>query len=846
MPPSQLKRLKASLREKGIVGPQKSKKEKKRGGKDGADRAAQRNAALAGIRDSFNPFEVKAAARPEKFESTSLDKARGKAGKGVLGRPGVTKSAGEETRRKTLLPELNKRNKAGGIIDRRIGENDPNMSLEDKMLERFTREKSRKKGTGLFDLEDDEDEEEVQLTHMGQTLDLDGELDDFDAGSLAGGSDDEDRPRRLKRRRDSEEGTDLSDEEAEDQPERKKSKAEVMKEVMAKSKLHKYERQQAKEDDEELREKLDSDMHDMLSLLRGVKKPPPTVAAGTDSALGAMNPERAALMNDADKARAEKEYDRRLFEMKLDKRAAPTTRTKTGEEKAKEEAERLKKLEDKRMQRMRGEEVSSDEDEEQYKEVAEPQGDDDFIPDDAAEFGFEDAHNNLRPPGIDDEDDFVLDDDLVASGSDLNEEVAESGSEAESSDDEDGELQVNEEEEEDEFVRGILGKTDEEKAEEKKKALETQVSKLAYTYPCPRSHEELLDVLKGVSVPDTPVVIQRIRALYHPQLSAENKEKMADFCTALVDHISYLALQKPAPPLATIETLIRHLHSLSRTFAIHIAKGFRNHLENMLKASTISPGDLTILTAIGTIYPTSDHFHQVVTPAITIMARWLGLTTPQTPQELVTGAYVGMLCLKYQTLSKRYIPELVRFTVLALKHHSTPPDILTAHINNLTTMADFWSNTPAFTEIFTPSALAAVRSVGKPSKKAAQHLSILLQHAKHARRPQELHHWRPLPIKTSVPKFEEGFNPDKHYDPDMERREAAKLKAEYRREKKGALRELRKDASFIAREKLREKKEKDAAYEAKYKRLVAEIQGEEGAEKNAYERERKARKGGRR
>ncbi|OJD32908.1 uncharacterized protein BKCO1_3500083 [Diplodia corticola] len=848
MPPSQLKRLKASLREQGIVGPQKSKKEKKRAsGKDGAERAARRNAALTNIRDSFNPFEFKAT-KPEKFESTSLQKANAKNGKSAVGRPGVTKSMGEENRRKTLLPELNKRNKAGGIIDRRIGENDPNMSLEDKMMERFTREKSRKKGGGLFDLEDDEDQEEVLLTHGGRALELDAEHDDFDAGSLSGGSDDEGRPRQLKRRRGSEEGTDLTDEEGEDEPERKKSKAEVMKEVIAKSKFHKYERQQAKEDDDDLREKLDADMHDVLSLLRGVKKPHSLpVADGTEGALGTMNPERAALMSNADKARAEKEYDKRLFEMKLDKRAAPTTRTKTGEERATEEAEKLKRLEEKRMKRMRGEEDSSDEETEQPKDNVVPQGDEDIF-DDAAEFGFQDVQANLRPPGIDDEDDFVIDDDLVASGSEIDEGDVPSGSEAESSD-EDGEPQINEEEEEDEFVRGILGKSDEQKAQEKaqneRKALETQASKLSYTYPCPQSHEELVDVLKGVSVADTPIVVQRIRALYHPQLSAENKEKMANFCGALVDHISYLALQKPAPSLATVETLIRHLHSLSRTFPLDVAKAFRRHLEQMLGASTISPGDLVIFTAIGTIYPTSDHFHQVVTPAITIMARWLGLTTPQTPQELVTGAYVGTLCLKYQALSKRYIPELVRFTTLALKHRSTPPDIISVHLNNLTTMADSWSTTPAFTEIFTPTALAAVQSLGKPGRRAAQHLSIQLSNARQRRRPQELHHWRPQPIKSSVPKFEDGFNPDKHYDPDMERREAAKLKAEYRREKKGAMRELRKDASFIGREKLREKKERDAAYEAKYKRLVAEIQGEEGAEKNAYEREKRARKGAR-
>ena len=66
---------------------------------------------------------------------------------------------------------------------------------------------------------------------------------------------------------------------------------------------------------------------------------------------------------------------------------------------------------------------------------------------------------------------------------------------------------------------------------------------------------------------------------------------------------------------------------------------------------------------------------------------------------------------------------------------------------------------------------------------------------------------------------------------------------EHKREKKGALRELRKDASFMAREQLREKKERDEAYEKKQRRLIAEIQAEEGREKNAYEREKRARKG---
>ena len=112
-----------------------------------------------------------------------------------------------------------------------------------------------------------------------------------------------------------------------------------------------------------------------------------------------------------------------------------------------------------------------------------------------------------------------------------------------------------------------------------------------------------------------------------------------------------------------------------------------------------------------------------------------------------------------------------------------------------------------------------------------------------ARRPLELHHHKPLAIKTSIPKFEESFNPDRHYDPDKDRTEAAKLAKEYKREHKGAVRSLRKDARIDAARALKDKRERDEKYEKNQRRLLAMIQGEEGKEKNNYERERKWRKG---
>lgn len=260
----------------------------------------------------------------------------------------------------------------------------------------------------------------------------------------------------------------------------------------------------------------------------------------------------------------------------------------------------------------------------------------------------------------------------------------------------------------------------------------------------------------------------------------------------------------------------------------------------MASRQILDAGDLIILTAVGSIYPTSDHFHQVVTPAITVMGRWLSMTVPTTDEVSATGAYVVALCIKFQSISKRYIPEAVHFTTAAIKHNL--PATIESHVQNLAAMMDLWSSIPSFTEIFSPS-LKPLTALSPPHPSAVKKLKILLSQSRILRRPLQLHNHRPLAIKTSIPKFEEGFNPDKHYDADRERAEANKLRKEYKREKKGALRELKKDASFLAREKLRDKKERDKAYETKQRRLIAEIQGEEGKEANAYEREKRARKG---
>jgi nucleolar protein 14 len=528
-------------------------------------------------------------------------------------------------------------------MDKRFGENDPTMAPEEKMLERFTQEKQTRHKNSIFDLEDDNG---AELTHMGQSLSLDApQIDDFDedlelSDAEDHPSDDEQKHRKRRRSSDDEGSEDEEDEEV-DRPERKKSKQEVMKEVIAKSKLYKYERQAAKEDDEDLRDEIDKETANIQELLRGMgKRPPP--APVSDSA--GMNPERAALLNGTGKLEAEKEYDKRLRQLALDRRAKPTERTKTEEEIAAEKAKLQKEREEKEQRRMQGLPESSDE-----EDVA-GSGSEDEEEENPLGLGIptQKASSEL---GVEDEDDFLIDDDLVASGSDL-EPLEDDSSEEEAEDGEDDNDDA-------EFLQGILTE-EESKHPEFLTGANSQSPGSSGSFKCPESHDELLEITKGIN--DLPEFVKRIRTAYHPKLGAENKAKLGNFTVSLIDHISYLANNQA--PFAVLESIVRHVHSLAKNhYPVETANGFRRHLQEIHESRSLSltAGDLALLTAIGTIFPTSDHFHQVVTPATLTMGRYLGLKIPQKLSDYAVGAYICTLCLQYQRKSKRYIPEVMNF-----------------------------------------------------------------------------------------------------------------------------------------------------------------------------------------
>lgn len=116
-------------------------------------------------------------------------------------------------------------------------------------------------------------------------------------------------------------------------------------------------------------------------------------------------------------------------------------------------------------------------------------------------------------------------------------------------------------------------------------------------------------------------------------------------------------------------------------------------------------------------------------------------------------------------------------------------------------------------------------------------LRRLLKFAKQARKPLMLQSHKPIPIATYAPKFDEGYSYRKRHDPDSERNSSAKLKAEYKKEHKGAMRELRKDSRFLAEEQTRRQLETETAYKSRMAKAHGSIQVER-AEEKALEREK--------
>lgn len=856
---SQLKKLRESLKASGVIGPSDSKKKNERNKR-------KRKEAIGSLREQVNPFDIKVNRQKQHVFGQNTQ--------GSMGRPALAKQQREEARMKAFRSEQARKNKVGGILDRRFGENDATMTPEEKMLARFTRERqSRVSKNSLFNLEDDDDE--ATLAPYGQSLSL---ADDFEAdeGDMSM-SDEELEAIRRKRNKLASDAGEEDDEDTEGAPERKKSKKEVMNEIIAKSKMHKYERQQARQEDmaaiDELnqRDNIDALYEDLAKIDE----------SGWTSGKGGSN-----------KSVENATYDRSVRELAFDRRAQPSDRTKTEEELQKEAKEKREALEKQRLARMNGELIDED-------EISEPENDETLG--DAGEFGLS---GSLAGPSVQGDDDEEEED---ASSQD-SEDGSASGEEEDDDEDED-----DHDGEEDDF-RDVLdedagdGEINFLSARSSTKAAPSSSSEIKST--CPATVKDLRNVVSGVPMQKFPEVIRKIITSNHARLAEGNKEKLAVLSTVLVDFILDLADEGDAEFGNIIDSLFGILKGLAEDHSEKLARHFRDKLASyadILQRVSNGAADkfessasfLLFFTIIGMLYSASDHFHPVVTPASLIICQYLASAPVTDVEHVYASVYLCGVMTSYQKLSQRYIPEVVlalsrcvylltqsrqssaasrkiflpsgiskNLTIdydrlsnveakkLRLRDCGKVPNstedykctLLLAAVGTVERALKLWNGQSAYAEIALPilNLIEPVRNDNKFIDDAYQKIKRTVKFSTDERSPLTLQSHKPIPIASLLPQFEDNYNPEKKsYDPDRQKQEISKLRAQIKKERKGALRDLRKDSQFVAREKIKARRDQDSAYHEKLKRLERSIATEEGAEKNKYEREKQARKRGR-
>ncbi|KAJ1336749.1 hypothetical protein BSLG_007068 [Batrachochytrium salamandrivorans] len=339
---SAIKRMKVALKSAGLIGPESKarKVSKSRSQKDQVAAASARKDAKVVLRTMAttikegNPFEMK-------FAKQKHD---------IIGRKN--------------------RNRESALIDRRIGEHDPNMSIEDKMLERFMREKTQRSGKStMFNI----DSEEQELTHMGQSLSNFSSFDDAGFERVDDSDDDGNIDAKIVKY------THFGGfEEDKADPDSHKSRNEIMKEVMAKSKMHKRERQRQKEVDLEIQDSLDADLEEIRGMLVPMSEKPVTegrMVISSDRAKLisgeiAVRPSEVKApfkghsdihveFNPPPQPKLDDDYDKFVRELAYDRRAKPTDRIKNEDEIAQSEKNKLEKLEKERIRRMQGEDAET-------------------------------------------------------------------------------------------------------------------------------------------------------------------------------------------------------------------------------------------------------------------------------------------------------------------------------------------------------------------------------------------------------------------------------------------------------------------------------------------------------
>lgn len=716
----------------------------------------------SGASKAQNPFNTKVT-KP-KFQILNRFE------RGATGNIVKSKTKANSVRAATLLPQLKelKRAHTSSFVDRRFGERDRTMSKEEVMQERFAREQqriakkqSRKSKFDLNKLPDDGDfgeYDDFSLTHGGRSIAQmdDEELEDYDEYQLD--DDDDDEVVGLFGKTKSFGGNldrsmvsrghfgGFEDEAA------PKSKQEIMKELIAKSKYYKHERQKIKEENEAMTE----DLNAMFSEIRANLH----VLSEDDR----RRLRDAARVSEAGNENPEDDYESVLKDLTFDPRSRPTDRTMRPEEKTQLDRERSEAQEKAMLARMLPEE------------------------------------------------------------------------------------------------------------ERKKRAARSVEDVDGAAFDCENGEEESTQDL-GSAAPIDPELIK---------IAKRQAELMKSFCKA---ETVESAQQHYAELVQYARKQARTMIQLARAIRAkigHLSTAFTDRC-NQTGRGTFMPAasSLRLLLLVSRIFSCSDFHHVVSTPAQLLLAYYLSVGRMTKMAHVQRALGLAYLATQFQQIGRRCIPEAleVLFTILSAGQAGEEHLRHASHYFRRPMsrgVIEVLSGTSACKEEVDPSALLFGEQELGPEMllKVAQDLSIklfdLLEEGEYpalkealqpftllSRCPShlqemysncssshaslQLQNHKPLALPMLTPDFDVDYSVDgrrRERDESNDQRSLARLKAAHKREYKGAVRELKRDAAFLAEHEIAERRAKDAAYKARMNQIIGSI-GNEGADPSAKKKSRK-------
>ncbi|KAJ4974165.1 hypothetical protein NE237_007339 [Protea cynaroides] len=668
----------------------------------------------------LNPFETIWSRR--KFDIL------GKKRKGEEKRVGLARSRGIEKRKGTLLKEYEQSNKSSVFVDKRIGEQNDALGEFDKAVLRFQRErqlklKSKKSKFNLSDGEEDDSAMEGGGSFSAR--------DDFDDEILSdddGDADGTERKSSIMKQVNAYNPHDPLETSSMEREEKKhKSKKEVMEEIISKSKHFKAEKAVQKEEDEQFMERLDKDFTSLLQseVLLSLTQPNKmnALTAHVNKSNSNETTKKDELCATPSKETLKQEqpdaYDKLVREMVLDMRARPSDRTKTPEEIAQEERERLERLEDERQKRMLATDDSGDEGNADFQGVdklsdrklrsisGDDLGDSFFNEEPGSKKGWvdeiferKDAENLESESSSEDSESGEYESDQD-DGSDENFHESQKtlslegweqsdddklSTDFEEDEDEEEEIEEVEEEEGKRVVDGLVklkDKTTREVRNEREDLLNTERMKtsvekhpprkeaLPFVIEAPSTLAEFCSLLNNRSDAEIVEAINRIRACNAIRLAAENRKKMQVFYGVLLQYFAVLANEKPLN-FKLLNLLVKPLMEMNvdtpyfaaicaRQRLLRIRTQFCVDIKNPDKSCWPSLKTLFLLRLWSMIFPCSDFRHVVMTPAILLMCEYLMRCPIKSGRDIAMGSFLCSMVLSVIKQSHKFCPEPIIF-----------------------------------------------------------------------------------------------------------------------------------------------------------------------------------------